>query len=154
MSRCGWFHTALSRWSHSYSNIVLHPKILFLQYFYSSTIRFGDFELVSSPKSSKISPSSMPPRHRKDVVRLDKSAIMLVLASVRLGWRNERNGTGWHVLLTVAAGWMSAGCFGKWAKIVYIYWWVRGPLCLWAASTGPELYINFSELCIKWSRTI
>ena len=58
MSRCGWFHTALSRWSHSYSNIVLHPKILFLQYFYSSTIRFGDFELVSSPKSSKISPSS------------------------------------------------------------------------------------------------
>ena len=37
---------------------------------------------------------------------------------------------------------------------MYIYWWVRGPLCLWAASTGPELYINFSELYIKWSRTI
>ena len=31
---------------------------------------------------------------------------------------------------------------------------MRGPLCLWAASTGPELYINFSELYIKWSRTI
>ena len=39
-------------------------------------------------------------------------------------------------------------------KYIYVYWWVRGPLCLWAASTGPELYINFSELCIKWSRTI
>lgn len=55
--------------------------------FYSSTIRFGDFQLVSSPKSSH-PPAIHPPCHRagpQDVVRLDKSAIMLVLASVRLG---------------------------------------------------------------------
>ena len=28
--------------------------------------------------------------------------------------------------------------------------WVRGPLCLWAANTGPELYIIFLELYIKY----
>ena len=31
---------------------------------------------------------------------------------------------------------------------------MRGPLCLWAANTGPELYIIFLELYIKSSRTI